>query len=74
MQAGSASPPPHAHCAVRDRGAAAQVAGILSVKGGTGAIVEYHGPGTESLSATGMATICNMVRSSSSGSGVRHGE
>eukprot|EP00983_Pelagomonas_calceolata_P059383 1145904-Pelagomonas_calceolata.AAC.5 len=40
----------------------AQVAGILSVKGGTGAIVEYHGPGTESLSATGMATICNMVR------------
>ena len=39
-----------------------QVAGILSVKGGTGAIVEYHGPGTESLSATGMATICNMVR------------
>ncbi|KAF5840054.1 mitochondrial aconitate hydratase [Dunaliella salina] len=37
-----------------------KVAGILSVKGGTGAIVEYHGPGTESLSATGMATICNM--------------
>ena len=36
------------------------MAGILSVKGGTGAIVEYHGPGTESLSATGMATICNM--------------
>ena len=37
-----------------------QVAGILTVKGGTGAIVEYHGPGVESLSCTGMATICNM--------------
>jgi len=37
-----------------------KVAGILTVKGGTGAIVEYHGPGVDSLSATGMATICNM--------------
>ena len=37
-----------------------KVAGILTVKGGTGAIVEYHGPGTEALSATGMGTICNM--------------
>ncbi|KAK5045342.1 hypothetical protein LTR84_009448 [Exophiala bonariae] len=37
-----------------------KVAGILTVKGGTGAIVEYHGPGVNSLSATGMATICNM--------------
>jgi hypothetical protein len=37
-----------------------QVAGILTVKGGTGAIVEYYGPGVDSLSATGMATICNM--------------
>ncbi|KAF1808493.1 mitochondrial aconitate hydratase [Eremomyces bilateralis CBS 781.70] len=37
-----------------------KVAGILTVKGGTGAIVEYFGPGTESLSCTGMATICNM--------------
>jgi len=37
-----------------------KVAGILTVKGGTGAIVEYHGPGTESISCTGMATICNM--------------
>jgi len=36
------------------------VAGILTVKGGTGAIVEYNGPGVESLSCTGMATICNM--------------
>lgn len=35
-----------------------KVAGILTVKGGTGAIVEYHGPGTENLSCTGMATIC----------------
>jgi aconitate hydratase len=37
-----------------------KVAGILTVKGGTGAIVEYSGPGVESLSCTGMATICNM--------------
>ncbi|KOS12803.1 aconitate hydratase [Malassezia pachydermatis] len=37
-----------------------KVAGELTVKGGTGAIVEYKGPGVESLSATGMATICNM--------------
>ena len=37
-----------------------KVAGILTVKGGTGAIVEYKGTGVESLSATGMATICNM--------------
>lgn len=37
-----------------------KVAGILTVKGGTGAIIEYTGPGVETLSATGMATICNM--------------
>ena len=37
-----------------------KVAGILTVKGGTGAIVEYKGSGVESLSATGMATVCNM--------------
>jgi len=37
-----------------------KVAGILTVKGGTGAIVEYFGPGVESMSCTGMATICNM--------------
>jgi aconitate hydratase len=37
-----------------------KVAGILTVKGGTGSIVEYHGPGTNNLSCTGMATICNM--------------
>ncbi|MGH8929512.1 MAG: aconitate hydratase [Egibacteraceae bacterium] len=36
------------------------VAGILTVKGGTGAIVEYFGPGAESISATGKGTICNM--------------
>ena len=30
------------------------------MKGGTGAIVEYFGPGAESISATGKATICNM--------------
>jgi aconitate hydratase len=37
-----------------------KVAGILSVKGGTGAIVEYFGDGADSLSATGKGTICNM--------------
>ncbi|MBH8559088.1 aconitate hydratase [Hymenobacter negativus] len=37
-----------------------KVAGILTVKGGTGAIVEYFGDGAESLSATGKGTICNM--------------
>jgi aconitate hydratase len=37
-----------------------KVAGILTVKGGTGAIVEYFGEGAESMSATGKATICNM--------------
>lgn len=39
-----------------------KVAGILTVKGGTGAIVEYFGPGVDTISATGMGTICNMVR------------
>lgn len=34
--------------------------GILSVKGGTNAIIEYFGPGTDTLSATGKATIANM--------------
>jgi len=37
-----------------------KVAGILTVKGGTGAILEYFGEGAESLSCTGKATICNM--------------
>lgn len=37
-----------------------KVAGILTVKGGTGAIVEYFGEGANSLSATGKGTICNM--------------
>ncbi|ETS76103.1 Aconitate hydratase [Pestalotiopsis fici W106-1] len=37
-----------------------KVAGILTSKGGTGSIIEYCGPGVESISATGMATICNM--------------
>ncbi|KAF7727988.1 Aconitate hydratase mitochondrial [Apophysomyces ossiformis] len=37
-----------------------KVAGILTVKGGTGAIVEYHGDGVNSISCTGMGTICNM--------------
>ena len=36
------------------------VAGTLTVKGGTGAIVEYFGEGARSLSATGKGTICNM--------------
>ena len=37
-----------------------KVAEILTVKGGTGAIVEYFGPGANSISCTGKATICNM--------------
>jgi len=37
-----------------------KLAGILTVKGGTGAIVEYFGEGAASLSCTGKATICNM--------------
>ena len=37
------------------------LAGRLTVRGGTGYIIEYTGPGLESLSCTGMATICNMV-------------
>lgn len=37
-----------------------KVADILTVKGGTGAIVEYHGEGVDSISCTGMGTICNM--------------
>ena len=37
-----------------------KVAGILTVKGGTGCIVEYFGDGAESISCTGKGTICNM--------------
>ena len=37
-----------------------KVADILTVKGGTGAIVEYFGPGADAISTTGKATICNM--------------
>jgi aconitate hydratase len=37
-----------------------KVAGILTVKGGTGAIVQYFGPGCASISTTGKATVCNM--------------
>jgi len=37
-----------------------KVAGIMTVKGGTGAIVEYFGEGADSISCTGKATICNM--------------
>ncbi|CZS78844.1 unnamed protein product [Fusarium graminearum] len=37
-----------------------RLAGHLTVRGGTGSIIEYFGEGVDSLSATGMATICNM--------------
>jgi aconitate hydratase len=37
-----------------------KLAGILTVKGGTGAIVEYYGEGADSISCTGKGTICNM--------------
>ncbi|PHH82744.1 hypothetical protein CDD82_5000 [Ophiocordyceps australis] len=36
------------------------LAGLLTVRGGTGFIIEYFGPGVDTLSCTGMATICNM--------------
>jgi len=37
-----------------------KIADILTVKGGTGAIVEYFGPGVDTIACTGMGTICNM--------------
>jgi aconitate hydratase len=37
-----------------------KVTGLLTVKGGTGSVIEYFGEGAESLSCTGKATICNM--------------
>ena len=37
-----------------------KLAGMLTVKGGTNAVIEYFGPGTENLSCTGKATVCNM--------------
>jgi len=37
-----------------------KLAGILTVKGGTNAVIEYFGEGAKSLSATGKGTICNM--------------
>ncbi|PNY26222.1 aconitate hydratase, mitochondrial [Tolypocladium capitatum] len=37
-----------------------RLAGELTVRGGTGSIIEYFGPGVDTLSCTGMATICNM--------------
>lgn len=37
-----------------------KLAGILSTKGGTGCVLEYFGPGTQQISCTGKATICNM--------------
>ena len=37
-----------------------KLAGQLTVRGGTGFVIEYHGPGVSTLSCTGMATVCNM--------------
>lgn len=37
-----------------------KLAGLLTVRGGTGYIIEYFGPGIDNISCTGMATICNM--------------
>src|SRR4029079_15726051 len=42
------------------KGILLKVAATLTVKGGTGAIVQYFGPGAHSISATGKATVCNM--------------
>lgn len=41
-----------------------KVAGLLTVKGGTGAIIEYHGPGVDSISCTGYFYIFNLMASS----------
>lgn len=41
-----------------------RLAGELTVRGGTGSVIEYFGPGVETLSCTGMATACNMGVSS----------
>lgn len=38
-----------------------KVAGILTVKGGTGAIIEYHGPGVDSISCTGKTTLISYL-------------
>jgi len=38
-----------------------RLAGLLTVRGGTGLVIEFFGAGVQSLSCTGMATICNMV-------------
>ena len=38
-----------------------KVAGILTVKGGTGSVIEYFGPGAKALSCTGKGTICNCL-------------
>lgn len=40
-----------------------KVAGILTVKGGTGAIVEYHGPGVDAISCTGWPSIAHLLAS-----------
>ena len=37
-----------------------KLAGLLTVRGGTGFLIEYFGPGVETISCTGMATVCNM--------------
>jgi aconitate hydratase len=42
------------------KGRHSQGSGLLTVKGGTGAIIEYFGEGADSISATGKGTICNM--------------
>lgn len=39
-----------------------KVAGILTVKGGTGAIVEYHGPGVDSISCTGREDVSDQLK------------
>ena len=57
-----------------------KVADLLTVAGGTGAIIEYHGPGTESLSCTGSRMnlcfeelVCLFLFSSRNGYSVQHG-
>ena len=50
----------HAVGLVEPKDVILEVARVLTVEGGTGAIIEYHGPGADSISATGKGTICNM--------------
>lgn len=48
------------NCSSKSLSPPSSILSDLSGQGGTGYVIEYHGPGVETLSCTGMATICNM--------------